>query len=133
MFGNATRSHSSHRHFYPIRIQDFHKFARFFGASAMKHRTRSGNAPWKYSAVTSRSCITHGWFAEFWRIFATKKLLLPLLFDATRLVYPKAKDRSLLTNPFLSSWEKNDQSSRLHAVGRSDFCRVSIKKPVKGL
>jgi len=56
------------KHFYPIRIQDFHKFARFSGASAIKHRTRGGNAPWKYSAVTSRGCVTHGRLAEFWRI-----------------------------------------------------------------
>lgn len=116
------------KHFYPIRTQDFHKFARFSGAFAIKHRTRGGNAPWKYSAVTSRGCIMHGRFAEFWRIlFFCDKEAASFAFrcDTVRLSESKGS-LMLLMNSVLSSWEKNERSSRLRAVGRSETFGESV-------
>lgn len=125
------------KHFYPICIQDFHKFARFYGASAIKHRTRRGSAPWKYSAgVTSRRArcvmLMPRLADALWRLVflqqRSRRFLCVSICDTVRLS-ESGGSLTLFVNPFLFFREKNGRSSRLRAVDRSrNFRRFGTGK-----
>lgn len=123
MFGNTTTFAHPIKHFYPICIQDFHKFARF-------PRSRWSIPRRKYAMkIFGKVTFPMGrlaWTRDGFVFGVATKKLLPPLFDATRFVCSRAKDRSrkrrfLLTNlSFFSSRERNGRSSWLRAVGRSE-------------